>query len=296
MAKAKSVLLKTVTLTTLALIAFAANSILCRLALGTGAIDAAGFTAIRLVSGAFVLLLILLFSRGGNKPTENTAGSGRGSLFATVMLFIYASTFSFAYITMDTGTGALILFGAVQLTMITASLIRGHRLSLPEWFGVALAFAGFVYLVLPGLSTPSLFGFVLMAFSGVAWGLYTLLGKGSADPLGDTAYNFIRTIPLVLVMLLVFMSHLDLSVQGVLLAVLSGAIASGVGYTIWYSVLKYLTATQAGVLQLSVPVIATIGGVIWMQEAVTLTLFISGSMILGGIFLVILGGRRQVKG
>lgn len=280
-------LLKTSLLTALALVAFAANSILCRLALGTEAIDATGFTVIRLLAGASVLLAILGMQHQRMQGTNSKVKSG--SWFAAAMLFIYAATFSFAYVSMDTGAGALILFGAVQLTMIAVSLIRGNRLFWVEWLGVILAFAGFVYLVLPGLGTPSLTGFILMALSGIAWGFYTLRGQGSTNPLRDTSYNFIRTVPMAIVLLVLMMSQLQLSTQGVILAVLSGGIASGVGYTIWYSALRGLSSTQAAVLQLLVPVIAAMGGVIFMGEAITSRLLFSGVMILGGILLVVIG-------
>lgn len=287
-------LLKIIFLTTMALIAFAANSILCRLALGTDAIDAVGFTVVRLITGAWVLWLILTLSSRRRLSAQPEAISSshanvRGSWFAAIMLFIYAATFSFAYVSMDTGTGALILFGAVQLTMITMSLLRGHRLFWVEWVGVTLAFAGFVYLVSPELGSPSLLGFILMSLSGVAWGFYTLKGQGSKHPLSDTAYNFIRTMPLALLFLIIFFQQLQWSMQGIMLAMLSGGIASGLGYTIWYSALRYLSSTQAAVLQLLVPVIAALGGVIFMGEAITVHLLSSASMILGGILLVVLG-------
>jgi drug/metabolite transporter (DMT)-like permease len=215
------------------------------------------------------------------------------------MLFTYAITFSYAYITLDTGTGALILFGAVQITMILLSLIRGNRLHLIEWLGVTLAFGGFVYLVLPGVSTPSLLGFVLMTIAGMAWGLYTLKGRGSAAPLMDTAYNFIRTLPLVGIVLLLSVQHANYSTKGIVLAILSGSIASGIGYTIWYIALDGLTATQAAVVQLFVPVIAALGGVLFVAEPITLRLSLAGLMILGGILLVVLGRyyfmQRAVK-
>ena len=290
LAQAHHPLLKIILLTALALIAFAANSILCRLALGTGAIDASGFTVIRLTTGALVLLLILGIQSKREQDADDAARAiNKGSWFAAVMLFVYASTFSFAYVSMDTGAGALILFGSVQLTMIIMSLIRGHRLFWVEWVGVLLAFGGFVYLVLPGLGTPSLIGFVLMSLSGVAWGFYTLKGQGSKDPLRDTTYNFVRTLPLAAILLVLMFSQLQLSPQGIFLAMLSGGIASGVGYTIWYSALRGLSSTQAAVLQLLVPVIAAVGGVMFMGEAITSRLMLSGLMILGGILLVVIG-------
>ncbi len=276
-------LVKTVIFTGLALIAFAANSVLCRLALGEEAIDASSFTVIRLLSGATVLLTIISINR--NKTSLPTKGSWSASL----MLFLYAITFSFAYITLDTGTGALILFGSVQITMILLSLISGTRLHITEWAGIAVAFTGFVYLILPGVTAPSTIGFLLMTIAGIAWGIYTLMGRGSKNPLMDTAYNFLRTIPLVIILVIVAIKTAHYSFEGILFAALSGGIASGIGYTIWYIALGGLSATQAAVVQLLVPVIAALGGVIFVSEIVTLRLIVSATMILGGILMVVLG-------
>ncbi|MBL4594329.1 MAG: EamA family transporter [Flavobacteriales bacterium] len=276
-------LAKTSVLTGLALVAFAANSVLCRLALGNEAIDAASFTVIRLLSGAAVLFLIIRITQ---KKSESSA---KGSWIASLMLFLYAISFSYAYISLDTGTGALILFGSVQITMILLSLISGARLHTTEWAGVIIAFAGFVYLILPGVTTPSTAGFLLMAVAGVAWGIYTLKGRSSHNPLMDTAYNFFRTIPLVILVSLFTFSHANYSSEGVLLALLSGGITSGVGYTIWYIALGGLSATQAAVVQLLVPVIAAMGGVMFMSEIITLRLTISAAMVLGGVLMVVLG-------
>lgn len=284
---------KTLLFTTLALIAFAANSVLCRLALGEGSIDAAGFTVIRLLAGALVLMTLLRLGRNGRAP-EDPARSG-GSWAAALMLFGYAITFSFAYITLETGTGALILFGSVQLTMILAALVGGQRLHGSEWAGVLLAFAGFVYLVLPGVSTPSLQGFVLMALAGVAWGLYTLRGRGSVTPLRDTAYNFSRTLPLALLVAAVALPQLQATPRGVVLAALSGALASGIGYSLWYSALRGLGAIQAAVVQLLVPVIAALGGVLFVGEPIALRLVIAAALVLGGILLVVLGRYRLLN-
>jgi len=276
-------LLKTFFFTGFALISFAANSVLCRLALGEKLIDASGFTVIRLLSGAIVLIVILKISSNKNiSPTK-------GSWSAGLMLFIYALAFSFAYITLDTGTGALILFGAVQLTMILLSLISGNRLHITEWGGVSLAFIGFVYLILPGVTMPSIMGFVLMTVAGIAWGIYTLKGKGSMNPLMDTAYNFSRIIPLVIILAIVTFQNIHLSFEGIIMAVLSGSITSGIGYTIWYIALGGLSTTQAAVVQLLVPVIAALGGVIFVSEVVTFRLIFSATMILGGILMVVLG-------
>jgi len=269
--------------TTLALLAFAGNSILCRLALGDGAIDAASFTGIRLLSGIIVLAVILKIT-----PTSGVSTS-KGSWKASFMLFLYAITFSFAYISLETGVGALILFGSVQITMILVGLFSGNKLHYSEWLGVIVAFSGFVYLVLPDLTTPSLIGFILMSVAGVAWGFYTLAGKGTKNPLSDTAYNFIRTLPLVLILTAITFQYAVLSQKGILLAVLSGGIASGVGYTIWYIALGGLSTIQAAVLQLLVPVIATIGGVFFANEIFTLRLALSSLMVLGGIMAMIIG-------
>ena len=283
MAVINSSLLKTIILTGLALIAFAANSVLCRLALGNNAIDASSFTIIRLLSGTIILLIIIALTRNDN------AVSTKGSWTASFMLFVYAITFSFAYISLDTATGALILFGSVQITMILISLFSGTRLHFTEWIGVAIAFTGFVYLILPGVSTPSITGLFLMTLAGVAWGIYTLKGRNSKNPLMDTAYNFLRTTPLVILLTIIAINNANYSSEGILLALLSGSITSGVGYTIWYIALGGLSSTQAAVLQLSVPVIAAFGGVIFVSELITFRLSVSASMVLGGILIVVLG-------
>ncbi|MCL4152967.1 UNVERIFIED_CONTAM: hypothetical protein GTU68_059338, partial [Idotea baltica] len=284
---------KTAFLTTLALIAFAGNSVFNRLALAGGTIDAGSFTALRLLSGVFVLMIILGLSER-NPKTSN--GSWRSGL----MLFIYAICFSYAYISLETGTGALILFAAVQITMISVGLYFGNKLSAAEWVGVFIAFGGFAYLMLPGASAPSLTGFALMCAAGIAWGLYTLAGKSSTHPLSDTGFNFLRTLPLVLLLALLLIasgtiSFEVISLKGAVLAALSGGLASGVGYTIWYMALNGLSAVQAAVLQLLVPIIATIGGVVFASEPVTARFIISTALVLGGILVVILGKRKNAK-
>ena len=279
---------KTLIFTILALIAFAANSVLCRSALGGDTIDASSFTFIRLLSGALILLAVLKLRR----REERT--STKGSWFAGIMLFSYAVTFSFAYNSLTTGTGAL-LFAAVQITMIMASLVTGNRLHISEWLGVAIAFGGFVYLVMPGVSAPSPAGFVLMTVAGIAWGAYTIKGRGSRNPLMDTAYNFLRTLPAALLLTIVSSGYAHYSPKGIVLAIMSGAIASGIGYTIWYIALGGLSATQAAVIQLSVPVIAALGGVVFVSELITARLALSSALILGGILLVMLGRRYLVQ-
>jgi drug/metabolite transporter (DMT)-like permease len=234
-----------------------------------------------MVSGILVLLLILGIQ---NIKSENAS---KGSWQASAMLFLYASAFSFAYITLDTGTGALILFAAVQLTMIIVALVKGEKLSIIAWSGIIVAFGGFLYLVLPGVSAPSFTGFILMSIAGVAWGMYSILGKSSTSSLSDTTFNFTRTIPFILLLALFTLPDIELSTKGIILAVISGALASGVGYTVWYIALKGLSATQASVVQLVVPIIAAIGGVVFMSEVLTKRLIISAAMILSGIVLVL---------
>ncbi len=275
--------IKTLLLTCMALMAFAANSVFCRLALGSESIDPASFTVIRLLSGAVVLALLLL-ARGQHKQTTH-GGSWKGAS----MLFLYAGCFSFAYRFLDTGTGALILFGSVQLTMLGLALAAGNRFNRFEWLGISFAIGGFIYLILPSASTPSLQGFVLMAIAGIAWGIYTLLGRGSKTPLADTCHNFVRSLPFCVLLGLLFISQNDLSGHGVVLAILSGGLASGIGYSIWYTALRGLSASTAAVSQLLVPVIAALGGVIFVGEELSLRLAISAALILGGVALVIAG-------
>jgi len=272
-------------LTMLALIAFAANSILCRLALYEGLMDAGSFTAVRLMSGA--LMLGLIFSLRKQQQQQHNLQSS-GSWLASLLLFIYAITFSYAYIALDIATGALILFAAGQMTLILAALFLGSRLSLLEWLGLLLAFSGFIYLMLPSATTPSWGGFVLMSISGVAWGFYTLMGKGSIQPLADTTSNFMRSIPMVILLMLFSFEYTHLNAQGLLYAVLSGAIASGVGYTIWYMALEKLQTIHAAVVQLLVPVLAALGGMMLLSEPITIQFIISSMIILSGILLVIL--------
>lgn len=272
--------------TIFALACFAFNSILCRLALKTDEIDAASFTLIRLFSGAVTLLLI--FSVFGKKDTK------RGSWLSAFFLFAYAICFSFAYINLTTATGALILFGSVQATMIVAAIISGERPRILEWVGLFLALGGLIYLVFPGLAAPPLLNSILMTSAGIAWGFYTLRGRGSANPLADTTGNFLRAVPMVILACLPFLANIHLSQKGIVLAILSGAIASGIGYSIWYAALNFHTATWAAILQLSVPVLAATGGVIFLSEEIVLRLLLATLLILGGICLAIFG-RAKIK-
>ncbi len=281
--------------TLLALVAFAANSVLCRIALGHQLIDPAAFTIIRLLSGSMALYAIFLFQQyffilKSTRNRENVKNS-KGSWSGSICLFVYAISFSYAYVSLETGAGALILFGAVQLFMITYSLLSGTRLSKIEWTGLASASIGIVYLMYPNIGTPSFMGSVLMMLSGLAWAGYTIIGKKSKAPFVDTCYNFFRTIPLVIGLAIITLSTAEYSEQGMWLAVVSGAAMSGVGYAIWYFALSGLTPTQAGVVQLFVPVIAAIGGIVFMQESMTLRLGISIVVITGGIAMVLLGNK-----
>ena len=269
--------------TVFALVAFAFNSILCRLALGASEIDAASFTLIRLVSGAITLLAISQFF--GNKQ----ANAPRGNWFSAFFLFAYAVCFSFAYINLTTATGALVLFGSVQATMVLVALLKGESPKILEWLGLILALGGLIYLVFPGITAPPLLSSALMATAGISWGFYTLRGKSSANPLADTTGNFARAAPMIVFVWLFFIPQIHLSQTGVLLAVLSGAIASGIGYSVWYAALKFHTATRAAILQLSVPALAATGGVIFLAEIVSMRLLLATVLILGGILLAIVG-------
>ena len=274
--------IKTIIYTTLALIAFAANSVICRLALKDGAIDPGMFTGIRLFSGAAVLIALVFLSK--DKRYEKS----KGSWTSAGMLFLYAAAFSYAYVSLETGIGALIIFGVVQITMIASSLISGYKMNVMEWLGIVLALAGFLYLLLPGTSAPSLSGFILMSLSGIGWGIYSLRGKNSKHPLVDTAYNFLRSLPFLILLLYFLAQESNYSTKGILLALLSGIVTSGIGYTIWYTALKGLNSIQASIVQLLVPVLAAMGGVIFIGELISLRLMASSLMILGGILLLII--------
>lgn len=271
--------------TSFALIAFAFNSILCRLALRGEEADAAGFTAVRLVSGAVALIIISYFFSRGKGSTK------RGNWPSAFFLFAYAICFSFAYLGLTAGAGALILFGSVQMTMIAVAIFKGERPPALEWLGLAVAVGGLIYLVFPGLASPPLNSSLLMAAAGASWGFYTLRGKGSGDPLSDTTGNFVRSVPMIAILAIPYFSNIHLSNRGIMLAVLSGAVTSGIGYTVWYAALKFHTSTRAAVLQLSVPVIAAAAGVLLLDETATVRLAIAAALILGGISLTIFGRR-----
>ena len=278
--------------TLVALIAFAANSLLCRMALAQGYIDAWNFTIIRLVSGAVCLGLIMAIYTYNLKrkgALNDAILSDTGSWRSSISLLVYALCFSIAYIELDTGTGALILFSAVQLTMIGWGIYKKEQLSKLQWGAFFVALAGFVYLMLPSAAVPSLLGASLMALSGVAWGVYSIRGKACVSPLRTTAFNFIRSLVAIPVLLLVAIGYLKtVSMQGVLLACASGAIASGIGYSIWYVAMPLLKSTQAAVVQLCVPVLATIAGMLFLSEQVTVEFIIASSLILGSVLVFIL--------
>jgi drug/metabolite transporter (DMT)-like permease len=266
-------------LTTLTMIAFAGNSLLARLALRDTAIDAASFTSVRLISGALMLWLLVRL--------KQRTSLVYGSWLSALVLFVYAVTFSFAYISLPAATGALLLFGAVQATMIGHGLQTGERLQPIQTAGLLLASGGLVGLLLPGLSAPPVEGSVLMLVAGVAWGIYSLLGRGAGDPISVTAGNFLRAVPVTLLLSLVVYEDIVIDSAGFYYAVASGAITSGIGYAIWYTALPALKANTAATVQLSVPAIAAVGGIVFLDEPMTTRLVITSVAILGGIALVI---------
>ncbi|AEE53844.1 DMT family transporter [Haliscomenobacter hydrossis] len=267
-------------LTTLALIAFASNSLLCRVALKQTNIDAASFTSIRLIAGAAMLWLLVRIRR-------NTA-SGSGNWLSALALFAYAAAFSFAYVSLTAATGALLLFGAVQATMIGYGIWIGEKLRTQQLVGLVLAIGGLVVLLLPGLAAPPLWGSILMMIAGAAWGVYSLRGRGAGDPSKVSAGNFLRAVPLALILSILMQKNAVLDSAGVGYALASGALASGFGYIVWYTVLPALKTSSAATVQLSVPVIAALGGIVFLGEPLTLRLVLAALAILGGIGLVLL--------
>ena len=281
--------LRTATYTVVAMVAFAGNSVICRLALIDGAIDPSSFTSIRLAAGAITLIGIL-FLRSGAVDIR-----AQGSWRSALTLIVYAIFFSFSYVSLSAASGALILFGFVQATMIIAALLGGERPKISEWLGWTVAAAGLVCLLLPGASAPPLLGAALMAVAGIGWGLYSLYGRHEARPLASTAGNFARVMLPVALLVLVTIESVELTFVGVVLACLSGSVTTGLGYVIWYAALNHLTSMQAALVQLSVPAIAAIGGVLFVGETLSLRLLICGTLILGGICLA-LGGKYYRSG
>ncbi|SAL78075.1 EamA-like transporter family protein [Caballeronia peredens] len=271
-------------LTVVAMLAFAGNSLLCRLALKGTQIDAATFTLVRIAAATLVLWVILVARSG-----ERRAGSWPSAL----ALIVYAAAFSYAYVRLAAGTGALLLFGAVQATMIGYGLFKGERLAAAQWLGLVLALAGLVWLVLPGLAAPEPFSSVLMIAAGAGWGVYSLRGRGLADPVAATAGNFLRALPFALAVSALAFAHARVDGPGFACAVASGALTSGMGYIVWYAALKDLRPATAATVQLSVPVVTAAGGVLLLGEMLTARLVVSSVAILGGIALVVLSRRTR---
>ena len=270
------------------MMAFAGNSILCRMALAMTAIDPASFTLIRIVSGAVVLYLLVSWRRG--------IFSVGGNWTSALALFAYAAGFSYAYLSLPAGTGALLLFGAVQASMIGYGLIRGERLDRWQVLGMVMAVMGLVGLLLPGLQAPPLSGSLMMVGAGVAWGIYSLRGRRASSPTVETTGNFVRAVPMAFILGAYGISRAEIDFAGVVYAVGSGAVASGLGYAVWYSVLPRLASTMAATVQLSVPAIAAIAGVIFLHEPITARLLGASAAILGGIAVFILCRPEPVRG
>ncbi|MEX1669813.1 DMT family transporter [Zhongshania guokunii] len=277
--------LRLTVLTLMTMLAFAANSLLCREALAAGHIDPSSFTLVRIVSGSLVLGILLLF-----KFRRYTLG---GSWLAAAALFGYAAAFSFAYVSLSAGTGALLLFGAVQATMIGYGLWRGERLSRLQIIGGIAATGGLIWLMLPGIDTPPLLGALIMISAGVCWGVYSLMGRRTSEPSIATAGNFIRAIPFAVIMHLLMGNSQQVTNLGLAYAVASGALASGLGYALWYAVLPALPASRAAMIQLSVPILAAIGGMLFLNEAVTLRFGLASLAVLGGIALFIMSKKQS---
>ncbi len=284
--------LHTLLLTVLAMLAFAGNSLLCRLALRDTGIDPASFTSVRIVSGAAVLLLILALRQRSAMSSSQSFGLA-GNWTSALALFAYAAGFSYAYVSLSAATGALLLFGAVQATMMGHGLLNGERLSRWQWAGWLLAGAGLTGLLLPGLAAPPWQGSLLMLGAGIAWGVYSLRGRGAGDAIAKTAGNFARAVPLAMGLSLLMLAQSSVDLAGSLYAVTSGALTSGIGYVIWYRALPGLKATAAATVQLSAPAIAAAGGVLLLGEPMTLRLWLASVAILGGIAVVILQQKNQ---
>ena len=282
---------ETALLTSLALVAFASNSILTRLALGGGQMDAATFTTVRLAAGALVLAALVRTQRArGPSPAP-----ARRSLVGPVALFAYAAPFSFAYVRIGAAAGALLLFGAVQITMIGRGIATGERPGVRGWAGIALAAAGLAWLTLPALGRPDPIGSALMIVAGCAWGVYSLAGRSATNALAANARGFLWAVPLAVALNLATLSSVAVSARGLVLATVSGGVTSGLGYAIWYRALRGLTATQAAILQLSVPVIAAAGAVVVLHESVNPRLAVASLAVIGGVSLV-LSARTRARG
>jgi drug/metabolite transporter (DMT)-like permease len=289
-------------LTLVAMIAFASNSLLCRAALKQTAIDPASFTLIRIVSGAIMLWVVIMIQRSTSAVAavcdrrDDPVGAHRaplqGNWPSAIALFVYAAGFSFAYVSLSAGTGALLLFGAVQATMILWGFRSGERLDATEVAGIAIALIGLVVLVFPGISAPPLISSIFMLAAGISWGVYSLQGKTAANAAAATAGNFLRAVPFALLINLIMLPRMHFNSLGATYAVISGAITSGLGYVIWYAALSGLKAASAATVQLSVPVLAATGGILLLHEPITFRYVIASVAVLGGILLVVIEKRR----
>lgn len=302
--------MKVTVYTIFALIAFAANSVLCRMALAEGYIDPWNFTIIRLLGGALCLSIIIMVHsqqlrrRAADVKQDTTDTrvsttailSDKGSWLSSISLVVYALCFSLAYVELDTGTGALILFAAVQFTMIGWGIYQKEQLSSLQWFMLLIALIGFIYLMLPSATTPSLMGAIIMAISGMAWGVYSIRGKACISPLRATGFNFIRSLVTIPLMLLVAFSYMTtITLQGFLLASISGAITSGLGYCLWYVALPLLKSTQAAVVQFCVPILAALAGVVFLSEQLTLRFVLSSVVIISAVLVFVLNKKTPKK-
>ncbi|MDE4454059.1 DMT family transporter [Psychrobacter sp. DAB_AL62B] len=295
--------------TIIALIAFAANSLLCRMALAEGYIDPWNFTVIRLLGGAVCLAIIMTVHQqrlqrqsvlnentNVNAVSKDAILKDKGSWISSVSLVVYALCFSLAYVELETGTGALILFAAVQFTMIGWGIYQKERLSKVQWAALLIAFAGFVYLMLPSAAVPSLFGAVIMALSGISWGVYSIRGKSCISSVRATGFNFIRSLVAIPLLFLAGMNYFaEMSMEGILLAGVSGAITSGVGYSLWYVAMPLLKSTQAAVVQFCVPILAAIAGVLFLSEQLTLRFIIASVVILGAVLIFVLNKKEPLS-
>ena len=277
--------MRTAVFTAFALVAFAGNSLLCRMALGQATIDAASFSTIRIIAGAICLWLITVVTRRGSVWTQ-------GSWLSAAILFVYAIPFSYAYGLLTAGTGALILFGTVQVTMIGGALVEGERPRARQWVGLLVAIGGLVYLLLPGIASPSPLGAGLMAIAGVAWALYSIQGRGAVDPVAQNGGNFVLTLPMLLLVSVLALKLQHVEASGAILAILSGAVTTGLGYAVWYSALPGLTATRAALVQLLVPVITVTGGVVFLREPLSPRVLLSAAIVIGGIALALTANER----
>src|SRR4030095_13201411 len=280
--------LSTIALTAMAMVAFAANSVLCRMALREAAIDPATFSVVRFLSGAMMLVAVAF-------RWQQSSSLQAGSWQAALVLALYALPFAFSYTQLSAGTGALIMFGCVQVVMIVAALGSGERPHAMQWTGLGLALAGLVTLVFPGLTAPSPIAAALMTIAGVSWGLYTLLGRAASNPLLQTTGNFVRAVPLIALSSVAVPLRMHVEPRGVVLAVASGVFATGLGYVAWYAALRSLSAMRASVVQLAVPLLAAIGGVLLLTETITLRLVVSTVLVLGGIAMAIVGARPALR-